>query len=575
MSSASRINTLSPDRPIRFAVSSRAQPANHAPILQATIARLKEVFGDDRVIVTELSLSALEKAVTEQTVDIFQSSAGMYVRQYHHGARALVTAASDHLPDPNKNEGTAIVVRADRHDISTLMDAKHMRLAANSPVGFSGYQIGLGEVARQGGNPETFFSETLFTGEGTGMYGVIDAVLTGKADVGFLRLCFLEQFPQEALGLKVLDRKASDLRCAHSTELYPTWSISTTLAASAQLSRRVAGVLLSMPPTSDGLYWGVANDFHSVHALFQTLRIGPYAYLREWTLRRVVSTFWPFLAIFLVCVLALILHGICTERLIQKKSKELKQALSAQAQLEAQARAATEKIHSLQKVGTIGLLCSTLAHELNQPLSALVCYARGLRRLSEKGLDARISAVCEDIALQANRAWQIVEDVRRYAKGTATRKPLHLSHLTEQCCRSVQAMMRPPYQMDAHIEPNICLHAEPSQMQLVIINLLRNAMQAVEGNPLGRVSVTLSQSGNIVRLVIEDNGKTMTPEMLQALEQPLFTKKSDGLGLGVPIVRNIVQAHGGSLTFSAGSLGQSQGLTATVQLPVQVHQEDS
>ena len=206
-------------------ISSRV-PNTNEEFLQTTIRELKKNFPNDDIQVTYYSLAGLEEAVKKGQVDFMQSSAGMYRRLLSEGVLDLVALSSPRYPDPNQSEGTAFVVLANRDDLKTVKDLRGKVLAANSPTGFSGYQIGMHEISKQGYDPEKFFSKQIFVGEEHRMKHVLEALKKGTADVGFLRLCYFEDTLEKA-GYKkedfkiIGDRKSNLLDCSHSTSLYP------------------------------------------------------------------------------------------------------------------------------------------------------------------------------------------------------------------------------------------------------------------------------------------------------------------------------------------------------------------
>ena len=136
-----------------------------------------------------------------------------------------------------------------------------------------------------------------------------------------------------------------------STDLYPTWTMATTGTTDPRLSRLVTRVLLEIAPIGeDGLYWGVATDYTPVDQLFRDLRIGPYDYLRHWTMERVVREYWPWLLIALMVLVGLLLHGVRVTQLVRVRAAELKDALKGD-DIE-KIKAAQEKLMTeAQKIG--------------------------------------------------------------------------------------------------------------------------------------------------------------------------------------------------------------------------------
>lgn len=550
---------------IRIGLSVWSHPSNNQPILEATQQALEKAFGKDRVSIKQYGLQELHEAIRTNQVDVFQSSAGFYRRQQDLGVRALATVASARFPDPNRSEGAAIIVRKDRLDLQSLADAKGKILAANSPEGFTGFQVPMGEIVAMGADPKKFFSKILFSGTGRRVEDVIHWVLNGKADVGFLRLCYLEHFPELARQLRVLNpQPIGEDGCACSTERYPTWTMSATSRTSPEISRITAATLLSMPATSDGYYWGVANDYSSVDTLFKRLKIGPYEYLNHWTVQRFLTQYWPFVMLGLFLLAGLIYHGYAVERINQRQTKKLHNALSLQEQLETEARMTLARLGELQRVGVVGLLSTMVAHELNQPLAAIMMYTRGLSRLRELGRLDKMDAACDAINQQAKRAFEIVEKVRSYAKGNTRRTLIDLSQLVEKCVNDFQVSRRLSGLVHVQRPKSLLIHADAVELEIVIHNLLKNAAEELHERNDGRIDVAVQSAKSEVHLTIADNGHIFSAKELAILSEPHASDKRSGLGLGLALVRCIVEKHGGRIVFESNF---GQGLRVIITLP--------
>ena len=195
---------------MRVAIVKYVRPAPNEEIVPASVAALRQYFGEDRVRVTHLSLTELADAIRRGEVDVFLSSAGFYRRLADEGVKSLVSAVSLSYPDPNHGEGTAIVAAADRTDIETLKDVKGGVLATSTPTAFTGLLVPYGEMMKQGFKVDGFFSETLYLGDDDAMETAPGHLLDGTADVAFLRLCFLEEWlerhPEHAGKFKVINK---------------------------------------------------------------------------------------------------------------------------------------------------------------------------------------------------------------------------------------------------------------------------------------------------------------------------------------------------------------------------------
>ena len=170
-------------------------------------------------------------------------TSGAVTRLSTFGLRPLATLVSKGGSDPNRNEGSAVIVREDHREFQTLGDLKGRTIAASNALSFPGWQIVLGEVAKFGINPNAFFGKTIFTGDARSISDIVKLVLDDKADAGVLRLCAYEQFIErhpEAVGeLRVLDRRDNmDVACVHSTDLYPGFTMAVTELISPEAARR-------------------------------------------------------------------------------------------------------------------------------------------------------------------------------------------------------------------------------------------------------------------------------------------------------------------------------------------------
>ena len=556
-------------------ISSRV-PNTNEEFLQTTIQTLKNKFGPDNVKVTYYSLKGLEEAVKAGQVDLMQSSAGMYRRLLPEGVRDLVALSSPRYPDPNQSEGTAFVTRADRTDLQTVKDLKGKILAANSPTGFSGYHIGMHEISKQGYDPEKFFSKQIFVGEEHRMKHVLEALKNGTADVGFLRLCYFEDMLEKA-GYKkedfkiIGDRKSNRLACSHSTSLYPSWTISITPKISPAEARELLQTLLAIPPSSNGVRWSPASDYHSVDTLLKDLKLGPWAYLREWTLKRFINEYWPWIMLLFVCIAGLIAHVIRCERLIKIRTAQLSKAHKKHTEVLHQAEEANSRLESLQKMGAIGLMSGMLAHEIRQPIASIQLYGRGIQRIIDGGVGA-IKANAEDIQnavylidQQCSKINAIVEKVRSYSKSKSSRNQvLNLKTVVQESILNFRTSRKNQVDIRLKGPSSILVSGDKLELELVLVNLLRNSLEAQKTDSILPIDISISTEKGLALITISDQAKTMSQEEIWKMEKPLNSSKAKGLGLGLPIVKSIIEAHGGKITFKPNI---PKGLIVEIQIP--------
>lgn len=557
------------DRPIRFGISTFAAHSVNLPIIPATETLLENLLGEDNIVFETLPVEILSERVKQGAFDMTLTSAGAFRRMAIEGAgvRDLATAASRRVPNPNFAEGSVFFVRNDS-PIQTIEDLRGKSVAANHEKGFSGWQTALGELARRGLNPQHFFSRADFTNHD--MAEVIRRVEDGRNDAGVVRTCFMEAMNLTLSRFRILGaRDDRSIDCVHSTDLYPNWVIAAAPSLSPDLSRKIAAALFSMPPIGDDVRWSIATDFRGVDNLFRTLKIGPYEYLATFSFKRFTAHYWPGFAIALTLLIALVLHSVTVGTLVRRRTRELEASLKRENELSQETVAAQNRFLTLQKVGIVGQMSSIIAHELRQPLAAISMQAFGLMRRFENGTvtrDAALTAL-DKISHQTDRAGAIVDQVRAYAKGDRRRAPLEINRTVSDAVAEARKSFRNlgvPMEFTPSPTP-IYTTANPLEIELIVINLLKNAAEAVKiSGTAGVVRCRITGFPGSPAIEIENPGRRFTDaEWDSLLADSLVTSKRKGLGLGLSIVRSLTDDLGGRLTFTRPASG---GLIVTVTL---------
>ena len=234
------------------------------------------------------------------------------------------------------------------------------------------------------------------------------------------------------------------------------------------------------------------------------------------------------------------------------------------------ARAHQAELAHVLRVSTVGEMAAGLAHEINQPLGAVANYAQGsVRRLRDGSIGpAELLPICEAIAQEALRAGEIIRRLRELLrKEPLAPEAADLNRLVRDSAQLVEGEVRDldialQLELDPHLPQVSC---NGVQIEQVVLNLLLNAVDAVQGpaNGIRRVSVSTHAAGpDTVEVAVRDNG----PGLPDAdVFTPFYSTKSSGLGMGLSISRSIVEAHGGHLT---GVSNPDGGSTFRFILPV-------
>ncbi|WP_374317994.1 ATP-binding protein [Aquabacterium sp.] len=237
--------------------------------------------------------------------------------------------------------------------------------------------------------------------------------------------------------------------------------------------------------------------------------------------------------------------------------------ITAQKQAEARERLQQTQLQRSARLASLGEMASSVAHELNQPLMALSNFAAAAKALARSGAQDLLQASLDDIQGQARRASEIVRRIRsmvRQDRGVAE------EFLVDDWVKTVLGWLKRDIQsrqvrVQWGIPPNLPpLTADRVLAEQLLMNLLQNALQALDGQPMERRVIELAaevRAGH-VWLKVADHGPGVRPEDAPHLFDPFFTTKADGLGLGLNICRSIVESQGGSLHWQPRPGGGAQ-----------------
>jgi two-component system sensor kinase FixL len=221
----------------------------------------------------------------------------------------------------------------------------------------------------------------------------------------------------------------------------------------------------------------------------------------------------------------------------------------------------SELVH-ISRLTAMGEMASTLAHELNQPLSAISNYIKGSLRLLETNTDERSSSVIGAMQAagdQAVRAGQIIRRLRDFvSRGESEQTVESVAKLVEEAAALAlvgvkDQNVRVQYRFDSSAD---LVLADKVQVQQVLVNLIRNAIEAMSEAPSRELTIATELTGkNTLTVSVTDTGHGITPEVKEQLFQPFVTTKRHGMGVGLSISRTIVEAHGGKIWIEDNPAG--------------------
>lgn len=243
--------------------------------------------------------------------------------------------------------------------------------------------------------------------------------------------------------------------------------------------------------------------------------------------------------------------------------QQLKETTERLKRTQAELREARAELARAARVTTMGELAASIAHEVNQPLSAIVLNAgAGLHWLKRDEPDLlQVRQAFDLIVTAGRRAGDIIRGIRGLARKTAP-EPAEFS--VDDALREVLPLLRCElHKLGIAIRTELGLdrqtiRADRAQFQQVVLNLLINAMEAVAACPPTKarreicLRSTAIVAGGDIQLSVEDSGAGLAPELAARVFEPLFSTKPEGMGMGLAICRTIVEAHGGRIWATPG-----------------------
>ncbi|KPF74355.1 hypothetical protein IP88_08100 [alpha proteobacterium AAP81b] len=234
-----------------------------------------------------------------------------------------------------------------------------------------------------------------------------------------------------------------------------------------------------------------------------------------------------------------------------------------------------EMVH-MSRLNAMGAMASTLAHELNQPLAAVISYIAGSRRLLESTTGPTVLQIQDAMRSAqdcADRAGEIIRRVRKHvSRGDSQPSVVAARSIIKDACNVALINAR-------ELGINLVVDLDPAatsvfgddiQVQQILINLLRNAVDAASGRAERKIVISTRLAGSYLAFAVDDSGAGVAKAMEARLFEPFESSKPDGMGIGLSISRTIAESHGGRLEYEPSVLG---GARFTVLLPISTDPE--
>jgi putative histidine kinase len=523
-----------------------------------TASVLKDKLKPRNVEVSTYDLPGLEKAIAAGKLDFFISNPGFYVSSRQKlDTTALASQSNQFFRRPDRALGSVFVVSQQNSNNFSLRDLKGKSVCAVAPNAYGGLYIALGELNRRGFNPDKFFSSVHYSGYP--MPKVLEDLKGGKCEAAIVRTCLLEELSSsgqiKSNEFRVIEPMptSSNEYCFRSSELYPGWVFAATKNTSEALRKETTKILFSLPAVQ-GNEWSVPRNFAELDNLYKNLKVGHYEYLRNWDWKEFIRNYWSFILIVFVVIIAVFLHNLILKQQVERKTERLRQTMKEKMAEHQAAVSANRHLHDMEKINLVGMLSSMIAHELRQPLTVIRNYSEGLRDiLHSQDYDAKVlEEALKVVDEQSIRASSIIEHMRGLIKGKESKvREVDLNS-------SVPSILETYKELGGKYEVNlvasgnapVSVRIDPTQFEIVLLNLLNNASEAIthqETKPI--ITLEISGENGEAAITVANEGFLEHEESFNNLFAVKNSTKVNGLGLGLAIAARVVERWGGQLSI--------------------------
>ncbi len=559
---------------VRIGLIDTFSPGFYIHTYAATVQYLKRRLPQYRFESVEFASPELLTAAEAGKLDFLVSSAGTFgIRAEALAAEHIVILKRSDVKDASRSVASVFVVRSDNESVRTLADLRGKSVSATSPQSFDGWLIAEDAIAQADFNPEKFFSSVHFTEYN--FPDVISRVLAGQTDAGILTRCELERMLAQGLvkpgAVRVINDKGSpEEACRRSTDLYPAEIIAVFPHTNPVLAKEATIALLQMPPgkgNNADWEWVTVNDLVNVSGLMERLSLGSFAYQKEFTFEALLRRYYREVILVLALIAATIFHILRVDSLVMQRTRELVRTVHEKEALVERMKRTQEYLQLLERNTIVSQLSNLFAHEMKQPVTNIINYAAGLQMLRQSGrengptFDQALGAISD----QAQRIAQIVDRVRAYARHQPLAKtPCVLVDIVQAMLENFRMAQNSACTVSVEVAGNIRVVADPVALELLLLNLVRNAARAAAKTGEGKIFIRAQALGRSVRITISDNGPRVNDDLFARLSRIGGVTSAEGLGMGLAIAKGIAENHNGHLEFSRSASG---GLAVTLVMP--------
>ncbi len=432
--------------------------------------------------------------------------------------------------------GSAILVRQDS-PFYQLADLKNKTLSAVGSNAFGGFLLGY-NVLYQHGLIENKDFQLKYTG-----FPVDNTLLLlqeKKVDGAIVPACILEDLDREGVikqeDFRLLAGKENALGCLVSTELLPNWSLAALPQVPVDLTSKLVRLLLSEIPAHLP-QWTPPYSTSQADTLLRSL----YKHPKQNLWQNTKHWFQQYRGWIIFGSLLLLLNYLWISFQIHRKSKALQKAYQEMRQYE-------QQLAQADRLSILGEMSTGIAHEINQPLSAIRMYVEGVKyQLNQHQTQQNTIEILDKVLLQVDRSAEIIRNLMNWAKGKTDDKTecVQLQKLLQR----IMSFMTLQHHKQPHIyltcPSSLHIEVKATILEQVICNCLLNASQA----NASEIQIVVKQEEAFIYIHILDNGSGFTPTELKFPFVPFRTSKINGLGLGLVLCQRLIRSIEGEISL--------------------------
>ncbi|MCP3850304.1 MAG: PhnD/SsuA/transferrin family substrate-binding protein [Gammaproteobacteria bacterium] len=527
-----------------------------------------------------LNSEQLSEALVNDVLDFVICDAITYLTlEKQYGILRLLTRTEQYSDIFVTSEGLSVHTLSNTSDITRLLDLKDKNIGVIDDKSSASWLFIEKFLFNRGLIAETNIKLTTITD----ITKSLPQLQSNSIDAIISKAGLIEKYisPEEMDKLRLINpRRGWQAPFLHSSVLIPEWPLAKAWFIDNQLAGQVVSLLLNQETSQSSSYflsqydWNIAQDYNALNELFFfSTDINDEAETDENSFSKKIQYWISFIIIcFFVVILILYLRSsrdLNNKLTLSKES--LEQEIKERQHAQEQALIHQAELAHVARLSTMGEMASGLAHELNQPLSAIHTYVQGCIRRINMGntdLDAIVGAL-KLTAQQADRAGGIIRRLRSFVrKGESHKTYSEINQIVHEVTGFLESQLKnKQVSLKLSLEDDLPpVLADIIQIEQVLINLLKNGIESMSSieNPVIMVS-TRRLNQQMIELCVIDSGHGISEDKLKRIFNPFFTTKTTGMGMGLSISSSIIEAHDGKLYAENNS---TQGARFCLTLPI-------